>query len=60
MRHPKKKQQMSKNNGVKQLIEDLDFDHPNAHTSTQRASLFSFEDDDAVIKMTTKFWSPTM
>ena len=44
MRHPKKQQQKSKNNTVKQAIEDLDFVRPNAHTSSQRASLFSFEE----------------
>ena len=46
-RHPKKKLQMSKNNGVNQLMEDL-------------ASLFIFEDNNAVLKMTIKGRSPTM
>ena len=49
-----------KNNGVKQLIEDLDFVPSNAHTSSQRASLFIFDDTDGVIKMTIKCRSPTM
>ena len=35
----KKKQQVSKNNGVKQLIEDPDVVFPCVHTSSQRASL---------------------
>ena len=33
---------------------------PNAHISSQRASLFVFEDNDAVIKMTIKGRSPFM
>ena len=60
MRHPTKKLHMSKNSGVKQLIGDLDLFFPNAHTSSQRASLFIFEDNAALIKMTFKGLSPTM
>ena len=40
MRHSKKNQHMSKNNGVKQWIEDRECFLPNAYTSSQRASLF--------------------
>ena len=47
--HPQKKHRISKKNGVTQLIEDLDFVYPIAHTSSQRASLFISEDSDAVI-----------
>ena len=54
MRRIKKKPHMSKSNIVKPLIEGLDFVPPNARTSSQRASLFIFEDNDAVIKMTIK------
>ena len=33
---------------------------PNSHISSQRASLFVFEDNDAVIKLVIKGWSPFM
>ena len=58
-RLPRKKQRMSKNTGVKRLIEELVFVSSNAHTSSQRASLFIVEDNDAVIKMTKNVRSPT-
>ena len=51
MRHPEKKPQTSKSNTV---ISDPHVVPPNAHTSSQRVSLFIFEDNDAVIKMTVK------
>ena len=54
MRHPMEKQHMSKNSGVKRLIEDLDHVPPHGNTFSQRASLFIFEDSDAVINMTMK------
>ena len=44
---------------MKQLIEDLDFVHPDAHTSSH-ASPFNFEDSDSALKMTIKGPSPTM
>ena len=59
MRNPKQKQHTSRNNGVKQLIDDPDSVLPNVHSSSQRASLFIIEDSDAVIKMTIKGQSPT-
>ena len=58
MRHPKKKPHMSKNSGVKQVIEDPDVVPPNTHTSSRGASLFISEDTDAVIKMTIKIPKP--
>ena len=58
-RLPRKKQRMSKNTGVKRLIEELVFVSSNAHTSSQRASLFIVEDNDTVIKMTKNVRSPT-
>ena len=60
MRHSKRKQHMSKNNGVKQWMVNLDFVHPIAHTLSQRASMYSFEDSDAIVEMTIRGRSVTM
>ena len=44
----------------KKLTDSMNYVHPNAHSSCQRASPFAFEDNDAVIKMMIKGRNPTM
>ena len=44
----------------KMLTDSIDDGPPNSHISSQRASLFVFEDTDAVIKMITKGRSPSI
>ena len=57
--HNKSKRKKSLN-AKKNLTDSIDFVPPNAHLSSQRASLFVSEDNDAVIKMIIKGRSPTM
>ena len=54
MQHSEKKTQTSKTNCVHQLIENLDFVHPNAHTASQRASQFILVTVTLCSKMTIK------
>ena len=44
----------------KKMTDSIDFVPPNAHISSQRASPFIFEDNDAVLKIIIKSRNPTM
>ena len=44
----------------KRSTDSMDYVSPNWNSSSQRASLWVFEDNDAVIRMIIKGWSPSM
>ena len=56
-------QQTKKMNSLvadKRTLDSMDFVPPNAHITSQQASLFVCEDNEAVIKMVIRSRSPTM
>ena len=53
-------QKRKQSQGVINDLDNVDFIPSNLHSSHQEAMLYIFEDNEAVIKMSTKGRSPTM